>query len=290
MRSDARPLLVGLISAVVALAFCGCGSRQAVATFAEDSQKALTQGPMIFRDFQQSCIRRHRDAQPIIPQYLPSGQKTDRDRTVAVCSAFGSQGDALVKASDVLVAYFRAMQQLAAFDASSVGATSGQAAENAGTGAQLNATQIDSLGKLAGLVTEAFTGRYQRSHMYKYLREADSSISSLTRGFEEIVGKDYEGLLDEEQRALTFRYQQAGDAANTPTVLLLNRAFDEDLHQLRNRKSGVEAYVGVLAEIRNGHHMLTEQAGHLSGKKVTLAIQPYLTKLEAYTADLQKVL
>ncbi len=266
-----------------------CTSPAAIANFADASEKALAQGPPIFRDLHDSCLRRHLAVQPILPAYLPSGSKSSAPADVeAVCAAFAQQGDGLAKASDVLSAYFRAMQQLASFNTSTVSAPAEQAAENAATGAQLNLVQIDSIGKLAGIVTEAFTAGYRRRRLNEYLRQADQSISAVSGGFQNIAGKDYESLLVEERSALVFRYRQAGDATNSATILLLNRAYGDDLAELNRHKAAADAYVQALALIRDGHHTLAQNAGRLNTKGAGLAIQPYTEKIEALLPVIEK--
>jgi len=277
---------------LLVLAAClagSCTSPQAVATFADNAQKALGQGPELFRDLQASCVRRHQDAQPIVAVYLPPAASAPGQADVpAVCHAFGPQGDALIQASGVLTAYIKAIQQLAAFNTSSVSSQSESAAENAATAAQLNTVQIDSIGKLTGFVAQAFTAHYQRRHLVEYLRQADSSVSSVTQGFQDIVGKDYESLLAEERRALGFRYQQAGDVSDRATILLLNRAYIADLQELDRRKAAADAYVQALGLIREGHHQLALNAGHLGSKQLSLAVASYDTKLQALLPQLQK--
>ncbi len=180
------------------------------------------------------------------------------------------------------------MQQLASFNTSTVSSDSQHAAENAAFTAQLNLTQADSLAKLAGLVTEAFTGHYQRSRLAQYLREADPSISSVTKGFEQIVSQDYLGLLREERQTSTARYQKVGDISNGATILLLNRAYTDDLKELDRRKAIADAYVQALRQIRDGHHQLALNANRLRARDLSLALQPYTTNLQALAPVLQK--
>ncbi len=269
----------------------GCTSPQNIATFAGTAQSALEQGPAIFRDLHGSCLRRHSDADPITALYLPPPPGTATPNVAnenPVCTPLAPQGDALTKASDVLAAYFRAMQQLASFNTSTVSAANQQAAENAAVGAQLPLNQVDSLGKLAGFITDAFTGHYQRSRLAQYLRQADPSISSVTRGFEEIVSEDYGGLLREERQTFTARYQNIGDSGSSATILLLNRAYTDDLKELDRRKAVADAYVQALQEIRAGHHQLALSADRLNTRDLSLALLPYTAKLQALVPVLQK--
>lgn len=180
------------------------------------------------------------------------------------------------------------MQQLASFNTSAVSSASQSAAENAGFSAQLPLNQADSLGKLAGLVTQAFTAHYQRSRLAQYLRQADPSISSVTTGFEEIIAQDYGGFLREERQTFTARYQEIGDIGNAATILLLNRAYSDDLKELDRRKTVADAYVQALEQIRDAHHQLALNANRLQARDVSLAVQPYITKLQALVPVLQK--
>ncbi len=288
-----RVCAFGLGFFIIFCAFClsGCTSPQAIASFAATAQSALDQGPAIFRDLHDSCVRRHSDAGPIVALYLPPHEGSPAHKTPdenPVCKPLATQAAALAKASDVLVAYFRAMQQLASFNTSAVSSASQNAAENAGFAAQLPLNQADSLGKLAGIVTQAFTAHYQRSRLAQYLREADPSVSSVTMGFEEIVAQDYRGLLREETQTFTARYQQVGDIENRATILLLNRGYTDDLKELDRRKACADAYVQALEQIRAGHHQLALTADRAQARNMSSALQPYITKLQALVPVLQK--
>lgn len=278
-------LSLGIFIAAALLSLAGCTSPQAVAIFADSAQKVLDQGPPLFHDLHDSCIRRHTGAEKIVPVFLPTSPTPP---TSPVCSPFAQQGDALAKASDILSAYFRAMHELASFDTSSVSTATEQAAENAATGAQLNDVQIDSVGKLAGLITQIFTEHYQRSRLMSYVRTADPAVASVTQGFETIVSKDYESLLHEEQQTIAARYQNVVDPQNLAAVLLLNRAYTDDVNEINRRKAAADAYVEALKQIREGHHKLTEKGGHLNVKELGLALASYTTRLQALLPIVQK--
>lgn len=288
---------LGFFIVLATLGLPGCTSTEAVAAFADNAQKALQQGPALFRDIHDSCIRRHADAQPITALYLPrtsegagspSTGRSDAANQSAVCTPFASQGDALTSAVGILASYFGALQQLAAFDTSTVSTPAQRAAESAGYGAKFTVVQTDSLSKLAGFIGQAFTEKYRRHSLTRYLREADPSVASVTKGFEDIVSQDYKGLLAEEQQTLTARYQNVGDINDRATILLLNRAYLDDLNALTRRKAAADAFVEALQQIRAGHHELAQNVNRLRGKELSLALHSYTIKLQALTADLQK--
>ncbi len=262
-----------------------------MATFADDAQKTLDQGVVLFEDIHESCVRRHEDAALVAPLFVPAALKAASARganEIPQCTAFGLQGDALAKASHVLSAYFHALQQLAAFNSSTVSDPGQQAAASAALATRLNPVQVDSVGKLAGLVTQLFTERYQQRHLVHILIEADRSITSITQGFEDVVSKDYEGLLREEQQTLAAQYQGVVDSKAPATTLLLNRAYSEDLNGLKRRRAAAEAYVEALQQIREGHHRLAQSASRLKGRELMAALQPYTEKLEGLLPTLQK--
>lgn len=285
------PLGLGFFILLSSVWLSSCASPDVIAAFARNAQSPLQEGSSIFADIHDSCVRRHSYAQPFTPLYLPATSNTAASgaaHVASVCAPFASQGDALTKASDVLLAYFKVMQQLASFSTSAITTSSQAAAEDAANAAQLSIAQIDSVGKLAGLVTETFTERPQRNRLLKYLREADPDVSAVARGFEDIVSKDYEDLLREEQQTVTARYQAIGDIKDGATILLLNRAYAEDLNALARRKAVADAYVEALEQIRQAHHQLAQNADHLKGRQLSMALEPYTTKLQTLVLVLQK--
>jgi hypothetical protein len=246
----------------------------------------------MFADLHDSCVRREtaRPNLPVLPLFVPPGSKNAPPKnppSVAACTRFATEAEALTKVSDVLTAYFRAIQQLAAFDTSSVSTANETTAENAATAADLNSVQIDSAGKLASLVTRFFTQSYQRSRLLEYLRSADPQVTHITEGLD-AVAKNYLDFLHEEQQTLTARYQSVADTNQPAMVLLLNRAYSDDLRDLQRRRAGAEAYRDALKDIREGHHQLAQSAQHMSDKELSIALQPYTEKLDGLAAALEK--
>ncbi len=92
----------------------------------------------------------------------------------------------------------------------------------------------------------------------------------------------------EEQQTMKARYQQVAETNNTATILLLNRAYEDDSNEWNRRKSAADAYVHALQEIRDGHHKLAENANHLSAKELTLALEPYTDTLGQLIPTLQR--
>jgi len=276
---------------LAALLLQSCASPQAVASFAGNAEKTLDGGAALFGDIHASCVRRHRAAAPLSPIFFPAALQaasSGEPPEIPQCAAFAPQGEALGKASQVLSAYFRAMQQLASFNSTTVSGPGEQAASSIAMASGLSFTQVDSTSKLANLLTQAFTERYRQGNLVKMLSQADPSIASVTQAFEDIVAKDYEGLLREEQQTLAAEYQAVADMKAPATVLLLNRAYAGDLDQLNGRKAAAKAYVEALHQIREGHHALAQNARSLKAKELAAALQPYTDKLQGLLPIFEK--
>ncbi len=274
---------LGFLIVIPAVLLESCAPPTAVATFAADAEKTADAGAALFVDIHASCVRRHMAAAPVSPIFFPAAlhaASAGAPPEIPQCAAFKPEGEALVQESKVLSAYFRALQQLASFNSTSVSGAGGQTGFNIALANGLNMTQMDSISKLANVITEAFTESYRQRDLVKVLVEADSSIASVTQGFEDIVSKDYEGLLREEQQTLPAQYQAVADSKDPGTILLLNRAFSSDLNELRQRKAAAEAYVEALQQVREGHHTLAEMAKRLKPKQQGLALQRYTDRLE----------
>jgi hypothetical protein len=274
-----------------ALLLLSCASPQAVATFASSAEKTMDGGPGLFTDIYGSCVRRHLAMEPLKPIFFPVGPKavsTGATPEPPACAAFLRQGEALAKASNLVSAYFRSVQQLASFNSTTVSGPGAQAASNVAVASGLNLTQVDSATKLAGLITQAFTERYREGNLKRILTEADPRINALTQAFADVIGKDYAGLLKEEQQTLAAQYQEVGDRKDPATILLLNRSFGEENSRLNERKAAAQAYVEALAQIREGHHTLATNAKKLTTKDLEAALQNYSDKLTSLLPLIEK--
>ena len=280
-----------LVAFVVTLA--GCASPEAIGGFADVAEKALAGGPPLFDDLHDSCVRRNsaRPGSPILPLFVPPGSKLappGDPPSFAACARFATESQGLTKISDVLTAYFRAMQQLSAFNTSTVSTANEAAASNAATIAGLNATQIDSVSKLSGFVTRVFTESYQRGHLLEYARSADPQVADVTQALDKVIS-NYLDLLNEEQQSMTARYQTVGDTnQNEAVLLLLNRAYLDDLSDIQRHRTAADAYRQALQEIRGGHHKIVQAAPQLRDRQLNLALAPYTSKLTGLLPALQK--
>jgi hypothetical protein len=197
------------------------------------------------------------------------------------------EAQGLTKISGVLTAYFSAMQKLAGFNASGASGSSESAAENAATAAGLDTTQIESVGKLANLVTRLATESYQRNRLVTALTDADPAVQGITEGLDTFT-KTYLDFLAEEQQTIKAEYQTVGNTKDPAMLLLLNRAYSEDLERVAERRDAANAYREALKTVREGHHTLVRDAHYLSTKDLNKALQPYTSNLNGLVPTLSK--
>ena len=284
-----RRLITALSVSVCLLGALSCTPPVAIATFAASAETAISAGPAIFADIHDSCARRQLDEGRLVAKYPHAGQSQPDDAMPgqSVCASFVPEVKELEHVSFTLGAYFRTMQQLAAFDESKVSVQAKEAGESAGAAAILSLNQIDSVAKLSGLITRAFTQHYQRGKLIDLLRAADPHVAVVCQALETVLSKDYSGLLDEEERAMKRRYQRVSGGGNPATVLLLNRAYSEDLVEFQRRRIAANAYAAALKQVRDGHHQLAIDAGRLNDKEIALALAPYISQIQTLVAQNQ---
>lgn len=273
-------------------ALSSCTGPETVSSFSASAQQALSGGPLLFADIHDSCLRRQavRPSAPVAQAFAPAGSKNAPPAEppgAAACARFATEGEALTKVSSVVTDYFKAMQKLAGFDVSGVISANESAAENAATAAGLDSTQIESIGKLANLITRVATQGYQHDRLITGLNDADPNIQSITTALDTIA-KTYIDFLQEEQQTLTAEYQTVGDTKDPAMLLILNRAYSEDIERIGERRAAANAYRDALKNIREGHHTLTRDAHYMNAKDLSKALQPYTSNLNGLIPILSK--
>lgn len=287
MRAGAARKLIQLGLSASILGALSCAPPASIATFAESADHAIAAGTPLFADIHDSCVRRQAEEARLLPRYPHAGRNATDTAAESVCASFVPEVKELENVSSVLSAYFRAMHELAAFDETKVSAGAEQAGANVGTAAILSLNQVDSVAKLSGLITRALTHHYQRSKLQELLGEADPHVTAVSQALETVLVKDYGSLLDEEARALDRQYMGVSGTRDTATILLLNRAYAEDLEALNRRRAAARAYAAALQQVREGHHQLANGVGRLKNKEISLVLQPYISQLQALLRSVQ---
>jgi len=268
-----------------------CTPPASIATFAESANAAIAQGPPVFADIYESCARR----QAVEGRVAPNYRHADRGRTQnpakpsdsSVCAAFVPEVKELEEVSSVLSAYFQAIQNLAAFDETSVSGEAEKTGEGISAAAIFSTNQADAVSKLSELITRALTDHYRRNKLKELLIAADPHVATVSQALDAIVSKDYDSLLEEEERAVNRRYQETGVTNDAAIILLLNRAYREDNDALQRRRTAAKAYSTALRQARDGHHKLAAGVAQMNNKEISLALKPYIDQLRALALSLQ---
>ncbi len=263
--------------ALACLSLTGCAPPPAVATFAQEACRVLQAGNSITNDLPESCERRHWMGKPLPQMTLPAPGAPPE--ATSACQPFRQGRLEVSRVSKLLSSYFSALEELSRFNTVTVSDPAGLAGANAGTAANLGAVQSDSAGKLASILTLAVTERYRRGRTTQLLREADSSVSAILTGLEQIAGSDYVSLLKEEGRTNASTFREAGLNQSPSMVLLLNRAYRQEVVSGQRRLNAAGAYVAALHEIAEGHAALAK-LGLGKSAKITDALAPHISQLQ----------
>jgi hypothetical protein len=294
------------LTAFVSLTACliSCVSADVVAKFASNASKSLSQGTAIFADFPASVVRRDCfshvlnldfDFKPAdeacvigsLEQDNLSSAKKDRDDVLAV--------------QKVLIDYFDAIQQLAAFgktkdssgkskDDASSGSTS---ANNLKSKGKLTPNDVKAVTGLAQIVVKAFSAGYKNRELSRDLTDADDAVATITAALTHIVKDDYMydskdpdagSLLNLEAGAMHRQYK---DADGSP--MLLRVSWTALSGKLLARNSSANSYLEALDEIKSGHHRLAKQPIQLNGQSLAADLEPYISSLESLIPQIQKV-
>jgi hypothetical protein len=283
-QSNVIAILIAAISAFTLLC-TGCSTPLAIATFSASAEQALDHGPALFKDLYGTCARARLYQQPVQPLF--KGSQPASGQEIQACLQFRAEGDALITDSDAFSKYFSALHELAEFNASAISGPATGAATQAAATANLTTSQIQAMGKLASLITQAATEHFQRVRLMHLLEQADPSVQDAVQAFQ-TVARDYEGLLDEERRRMRARYQDASVGVSTPLLLLLDRAFQEEAAGIETRRNAAEAYIKALREVAEGHQLLALNAKKVSPKELGMALEPYTSNLRQLVPQIQK--
>jgi len=302
-----RRLLSTLVLAAVfisAVCLISCASADAVATFAGDAAKSLNQGSAVFNDFPASVVRRDCaanvesrgfDIKPAdeacvmtsLEQANLTSAKKDRDDILAV--------------QRVLIDYFNALQQLAAFGKatdssgkSKSDASSGSSsANNLKTSGKLTSSdEVKAITGLGALVVKAFSAGYRDRQLSRDLKDADDAIGKITDALTHIVKDDYEydparpelaSLLNQEAHRMSEQYK---DADGSP--MLLRVSWTDRSTKLLARSGSAESYVEALNKIKGGHHKMATQPTQFKARSLAAGLQPDISGLESLIPQISK--
>jgi hypothetical protein len=299
-----RALLVAL-PVILAVCLISCASSDAVATFAGAAAKSLDQGTAIFDDMPASVLRRDCDANIEKREF---DFKPAAEACITDAAERNNLGDAkkerddLVAVQKVLIDYFAAMQQLAAFGKTTdSGGKSQSSATQAGSAAThlkttnklTSSDEVSAVTTLAEIVARVFTAGYRNGQLSRDIAAAEKVVPVVTAALTHIVRTDYmfdpddpsaHSLLDLEANRMREQYRDAEGGR-----LLLRISWTDRVGKLLARNSSAQSYVEALEKIQNGHHQLATQPTQLKAPGLASALQPYISDLQSLITKIQKV-
>ena len=246
----------------------------------------LEAGDSVTDDLGESCERRHWIGRPL-RQIMPLSPALALEPTSA-CEHFRQESTELIEVRRIVARYFNALEDLSHFNTMEISGPAGVAGINAGTAGKLSAVYSDSTGKLASVLTQAMTEHYRQGKTVELLREADGSVSAILTGIEQIIGSDYMSLLKEEERSNAGTFREASLGQSSSMVLLLNRAYRQEVASGQRRSKASAAYVSALREIVAGHAQLAK-LGAAKPATVTAALAPHIAELQRLLPVLKAV-
>ena len=305
-----RAVLIALFM-VLAAFLVSCVSSDEVAAFASNAAKALDQGTAIWDDIPASVLRRLCDANMAKLEF-----DFKPDTEVCISNAIEKddfetarkERDDLVAVQKVLIDYFTAINQLAAFGKTSDSDTkskddaaqAGKAATGLAKGKQLTSgDEANAITGLAGIMVNMFSAGYKVRHLTREVEEGDKAVAVIADALKRIVKTDYmfdpqylsapdktgpASLLDLEANRMRREYRDTNEGE-----LVLRISWTDQVAKLSARNCAAKSYVDALQKIKLGHHELAKHANQLRARDLALTLEPYTTSLEGLISNVQKV-
>jgi hypothetical protein len=302
-----------LLAAVVISTFClnSCVSADAVAKFASDAAKSLNQGTAVINDFPESVVRRDCDQNVEKRAFnftLPEEACVVNSIEQANLAQAKKDRDDVIAVQKVLIDYFNALQQLAAFgkasDSTGKSKDDKSAADSSAnklktSGKLTSSDEVKAVTTLGDIMVKAFSAGYRNRELSRDLKAADDAVGNVVDALTHIVKDDYmynpnykfdlehsqsAPLLNFEAHRMTEEYMGA-DAS----PILLKISWTDRSQELLARNSSANSYVEALAKIKGGHHTLATEPTHLKAQSLVASLQPYISGLESLIPQIQKV-
>lgn len=270
-----RPLMVMPALACFLLS-TGCDSNSTVADFSASAKTAVSAGGPIFADFAGTCGREVADRQSF------GGFSTDQTLP-AECQAIDQKAQGIEAASEVVLAYFDALNSLASYNTATTGSNFNQALTDANQFAQFDADRKAALGALGQAILTITTSGYQTKHLRDDVVKTDPQLQIVLAALEESItgGGLYLDMLANEKSKLAARSKEfLLENPNSPAVtLLLDQKWNADRRSLLAKENAARAYVAALKAIADGHSNLAKQAKTINEKQLIAVLQPYVDQV-----------
>lgn len=262
---------------ILALFMSGCTSMEAVQKYASYSQSTIESVKPVAKDFYDSCTRTN--------SFKPLDSHSE-------CKTEQEASKAILMVSNVLDEYAAALGALAADELVSYDTdVDAMTKEIKGLKVQgLEEDKVDAVGSLAKLISKAATSAYQQRQVSSFIRESDTSITTVTETLANIIEKNYSHAIDMEISAWRDGYKRVERAARTEKSLeweAYSKAQWKDRAELEAKLHAVKNLAKSIREIGSTHVKLKEDAEKLTSKEVFAFVRSFIKETKPVIKEVQ---
>ncbi|MGD0821922.1 MAG: hypothetical protein ABSA71_14390 [Desulfomonilia bacterium] len=264
-------------SIILILFMSGCTSMEAVQKYASYSQSTIESVKPVAKDFYASCTRTN--------SFKPLNSHSD-------CKTEQEASKAILTVSNVLDEYAVALGALAADELVSYDTDiDAMTTEIKGLKVKgLEENKVDAVGSLAKLISKAATSAYQQQQVGNFIRESDTSITTVTETLSSIIEKNYSTAIEMEISAWEDGYKRVERAARTEKPLeweAYSKAQWKDRAELDAKLNAVKDLAKNIREIGSTHTKLKKDAEKLTGKEVAAFVRSFVEEAKPVIKEVQ---
>jgi rubrerythrin len=250
---------------------------EAVQKYASYSQSTIESVKPVAKDFYASCTRTN--------SFKPLNSHSD-------CKTEQEASKAILTVSNVLDEYAVALGALAADELVSYDTDiDAMTTEIKGLKVKgLEENKVDAVGSLAKLISKAATSAYQQQQVGNFIRESDTSITTVTETLSSIIEKNYSTAIEMEISAWEDGYKRVERAARTEKPLeweAYSKAQWKDRAELDAKLNAVKDLAKNIREIGSTHTKLKKDAEKLTGKEVAAFVRSFVEEAKPVIKEVQ---
>ena len=177
-----------------------------------------------------------------------------------------AQGEALRLQLDLVAEYMGALAALSADSAADFSENVDNLTESLEETRQASGATIGAVGNLVKTLLNAAAQAWQKDKVGDLVEQANDPLQSLLAGeLRTIVDKDFRGDLENEALVLDLYFEDllANSKASPTAVAALKEWFILRKAENARRVAALDAYLGVLDKIAEGHQKLFDNSGNL---------------------------
>ena len=253
MLSRLRTRFPGILVVAFAVGLSACTDLSAVREWSDTSMQAA-QFNEIVTTYQDTPVR------------LAAYDERRAQAWNAQAEVRKAQGEALRLQLDLVAEYMGALAALSADSAADFSENVDNLTESLEETRQASGATIGAVGSLVKTLLNAAAQDWQKNKVGDLVEQANDPLQSLLAGeLRTIVDKDFRGDLENEALVLDLYFEDllANSKASPTAVAALKEWFILRKAENARRVAALDAYLGVLDKIAEGHQKLFDNSGNL---------------------------